>query len=525
MSTLCFIDQVPTEILREIFLSHHHGKLGRPAKFLYVSRRWQIVAPETPTLWNIIHLHICPAGHKCTRRPPTFVARHKWESSVAVRCFSLYELAQAIERLGNVNLTLLGDLCKAVEPFNGVEYIPTIRSLISIRCISLVVSVEIIKIDPYGLLKNMQALQSLDLIGTSFAWGSAVQSPFFANIDANSLQLKTLRLHHMVPPGIIRHSTVLARTHHLTLHISDGWKEEDMKQLCTQLQEIRTLSLGGPARSYSEPVVNIPSEQLLHLSLSLISPFIFASSVYRHLIALFVEGVGSSSSDTLNAEMMLELPCLRYLIYKGVWSYLSRLQAPNLLLLAMRSHPADLMGNIHFRRLNGFDSQTLFVRPKYVSLEVNPLTSPLVDIFLTMSPDIVDLELILDERSLSSPAITRRLSETSEGGLVCPRLEDLRFALQSDLMNQENSVARLLAISRSILQSRQSSKRVVSLKSLKYKVVEEGPGFDLHYGLGKFDELWERNLKDGSQPTWENERKRLLDRQGWDTIELGGMHP
>ncbi|PVG02867.1 hypothetical protein CPB86DRAFT_811020 [Serendipita vermifera] len=165
------------------------------------------------------------------------------------------------------------------------------------------------------------------------------------------------------------------------------------------------------------------------------------------------------------------------------------------------------------------------MNPRYAILDIKSATASFIEAFLASASSIVDLELILDERSLSSPAITRRLSETSEGGLICPQLEDLRFALQSDLMNQENSVARLLAISRNILQSRHSSKRVVSLKSLKYKVVEEGPGFDLHHGLGKFDELWERNLRDGSQATWENERKRLVDRQGWDAIEFGGIDP
>jgi hypothetical protein len=517
MSMLCFINQLPTEILREIFLCYYYGKSGRPAKFLHVSRRWHDVARETPMLWNIIQLHVCPGGHRCNRRPPTFVARHKWESSVAIRCFSLTELAQAIGRVGSLTFTLLGDLCKAVEPLNDLEYLPTIKSSINGRCTSLVVSVEIIKIDPLGLLKNMQALRSLDLIGTSFAWASAVQSPFFANIDANSLQLTNFRLHHMVPPGIVRHSNILGRTRYLALNISDSWKVEDITTLGSHLQNIQNLSLSGAAKSYSGPEVAVPSKQLLHLQLSLISPFLFISSVYRHLIALSVEGVGSSSSDSLNSDIVLELPCLRYLIYKGIWSYLSRFQAPNLMLLVIRSQSDDLFGGIRYR-MGGVELQDLLMRPTYVSVEVTFSTAAVVDVFLTSSPDVIDLELIMDERYLSTFAIPRRLAETSEGNIIWPQLVNLKFALRSDLMNQESATTRLTATLQNILQNREASKNVASLQSLKYKIIEEGPGFDLHHGLGKFEELWERNLRDGSVNTWENERKRLLNRQGWQEI-------
>lgn len=160
----------------------------------------------------------------------------------------------------------------------------------------------------------------------------------------------------------------------------------------------------------------------------------------------------------------------------------------------------------------GYKLKNLLMQPKLVSLDLSPMTRPFVNMFLSASRGVVDLELLLKEGSLSSPIVTGQFSEFSEIDLACPKLQNLR------LIYKGADLANLLSLSNEILQRRNDCPYMAPLQSLKYKLIEDDTDSWIRHGLGRFDELWERGLKDGSEDIWENERKRLLSGPGWIDI-------
>lgn len=155
------------------------------------------------------------------------------------------------------------------------------------------------------------------------------------------------------------------------------------------------------------------------------------------------------------------------------------------------------------------------MQPKFASLEVEYQTSRFLNAFLTAARDVVDLELVLDKYSLPSQDLTHKLSETSPSDLVCPRLQNLR------LIYKGTEPKNLVSMSNEIVRHRNNCPHMASLESLKFKVIGDVPNFEFHHGLGQFNDLWERGLKDGSDTVWENERKKLLSRPGWINILEG----
>ncbi|PVG02865.1 hypothetical protein CPB86DRAFT_485123 [Serendipita vermifera] len=227
MAESCFIDQLPTEILREIFICYYHNNQETPVKLLHVSRRWYAVAYETQLLWSILHFHLCSRREKCDNRPLSFLTRHKWELSVAIRCFSLAELLKATERLGLANFTLFVDGCSNTSLY-GLEYVPDIKSVINNRCTTLVVSAKFIMQDPIGILWNLEAINSLTITGGPSLWWNTLQSGFFqAFVNSPSLNKVTLR--NMVPAYITQQSNLFTPVEHLDIHIATGWARGDFE--------------------------------------------------------------------------------------------------------------------------------------------------------------------------------------------------------------------------------------------------------------------------------------------------------
>ncbi|PVF93166.1 hypothetical protein CPB86DRAFT_877347 [Serendipita vermifera] len=513
MAQSCFTNQLPIEVLREIFLFSYYNQPERPAKFLYVSRRWHTVARETRALWSTLHLHVCPNRERCTRKSINFQSEHKWEISVAIRSFSLEELLERIDRLGSSEFTLLADSCSrhGRVVFKEDLLSSSIKSLISSRCAALFVTAEFIQWDELGLLLERRALKSFNLKGYYLLGPRVIQHSFFMGF-ADTPLLRSISLSPWITPHITECHGLFATIHHLRLHIYDTWTPVEFGKLGTLLPVLRTLSLNG----HIEPSVaqngSFASQSLVHLEATLIPLSIFSSSVHSSLVVLFLEENGSLSAEatSLGSDMAFELPSLRCFLYIGssCWR-LEHILAPNLLILVVRTrfrpYPTSPM-------TGGHKLKKLLMQPKFASLDVSPRTGPFVNAFLSASRGIVDLELLLDEWALSSPIISHQLSETSESDLACPKLQNLR------LIYKGTDLANLLSVSNEILRRRNDCSHISSFQSFKYKVVEGDSHLELYHGLGGFSELWERGLKDGSEEIWESERKRLISRPGWIDI-------
>jgi hypothetical protein len=513
MSALCSINEFPVELLQEIFLSYYCNRLGRPTKLLRVCRQWHTVAREMRVLWSILHFHICSEREKCPVKLPTFLAKYTWEHSLAIRYFSPGELREGIEQLGDKKFTLMIDLCNDSPSLSGTKHTTALQSMINSRCTSLVISNTFTKSNQCALVTNLQALKSLDIVGSSTEWSSAVKSAFFTNLDAKRHPLRSLTLRVQLPSSILKCPGIFRRLHHLNIHTSLGWRVEDLQQLGAFLDKVQTLSLGGFSISSWETGVSIASKHLFHLSLFM-SPFIFHNSTCHSLVALSLEGdIHSSRTRLLGPDAILELPSLRYLIYKGFWGYLPKFFAPNLLIVALRSY-ADVSGDPR-PHIEIFKSQVLSMSPKFIHLEVNNDTRPFLEVILTALNSVVDLEIVFDGWSPSTFAFTYLLSGSNP---ILPNLRNLKFGLQVNEVDWEAAMASLTSTSRSVLQSREICNQVPSLQTLKYKIFKDSSS-DPDPGMGRVSELWERNLRDGSEENWEREGKRLLSRQGWTDIQ------
>ncbi|CAG8628732.1 15617_t:CDS:2, partial [Acaulospora colombiana] len=309
MAEPCFIDRLPTELLREIFLFSYYGQQERPAKLLYVNRRWHNVALETQTLWSTLYLLICPDGEKCGIRPSMVRVEHEWAASVAIRVFSLEELLKSIGRLGSAKFTLLADSCSHSDKRFIIKddgLISAAKALISRRCATLIVTSNFILWDSRGLLCELRALKTLQFRARLHYWWKADQIGFLTGL-VNSPCLRRVILRRLVAAHITQHHTLFSRVHHLNLHISRRWISEDLEKLGTLLQEIRTLSLQGRGGLLSHCQVSFPSQSLVHLELALIPLSIFSSSVYRSLVVLFLQPRNSqeTTEDTLDSGPIL----------------------------------------------------------------------------------------------------------------------------------------------------------------------------------------------------------------------------
>ncbi|PVF93167.1 hypothetical protein CPB86DRAFT_129720 [Serendipita vermifera] len=518
MAESCFIDRLPTEILREIFLFHYHIAEERPAKLLYVSRRWHDIARETQTLWSTLYLHICD-DKKCEASSPTMFPDFKAYKSKAIHASSLSELLEAIQRLGPANFTLIADFCyrKGVN-YDGRDLFPAVKHLISCRCTTLVVTALFITYDNSGLLRDLKALRTLFIICTGIQWWRAFQGGLFADtVHIPHLQRVTLR--HGYPPFRSRPSHLLS-VKHLRLSISDVWRPEAFERLSVVLQKTQTLSLHGKGLPLSINDIPHLSSSILHLELSYISPFLFASSAFRSLVVLFLERDPSTADEAgpLDSNAQLEFPSLRYILCKGSHRQLKRFIAPNLYMLTVRSEPQDAADPVFPSMSKHYELDRMPLQPKYVSLESSETTDPFIRAFLAASRGIVDLELVLNYWAPSLPLVVSRLSETSESGMVCPKLQNLMFTLLVSPQDRDFVTTSLRPVANMILEKRRDDPNTVPLKSLTYRIVEEWSAFDQRYGLGSFDGLWERGLRDGSEETWENERKRLLSREAWSDL-------
>jgi hypothetical protein len=509
MFNLCSINELPVELLREIFLSYYDNRLGRPTKLLHICRQWYTVARETRTLWSILHFHICSEREKCPINLPTFLAKYTWEHALAIRYFSPGELREGIEQLGDTKFTLLVDLCNGSPKLSRIEHIPALQSMINSRCTSLVISNTFAKSSQCALVANLQALRSLDIVGSHTEWSSAVKSSFFTDLNAKRHPLHSLTLRILLPSSILKYPDIFRRIYHLDLHTSVEWRVEDLQQLGAVLKKVRTLSLSGFPISSWQPKVTITSKHVFHLSLFM-SPFIFHNSTCHSLVALSLESdVHSSKTRLIDPDEILELPSLRYMIYKGFWGYLPKFFAPNLIILALRSY-VDVSGDPRLH-IEIFKLQVLYMSPRLIHLEVNGDTRPFLEVILTALSSVVDLEIVLDGWSPSTIAFTQLLSGYNP---ICPNLLNLKLGLQVNEVDWEAAMVSLTSTSRSVLRAREMCNQVPSLQTLKYKIVKDSSS-DPDPGMGRVSELWERNLRDGSEEIWERERKRLLSRQGW----------
>ncbi|PVF91799.1 hypothetical protein CPB86DRAFT_280126 [Serendipita vermifera] len=516
----CFIDRLPIEILREVFLFHYYTGEERPAKLLYVSRRWQTIARETQTLWSTVHLHLCLHGKGCKSKPFSRDTDFKRYTSVAVQTFSLSELLKAIERLGLAKFTLLADTCYGNDVnFDGNDLFPAVEHLISCRCTTLAITAPFIAHDSLGLCWGPSALSRLLVKGSSGDWWRTLQSNFFTTLIENS-HLRRVTLGDTLPPQLIRYPILLA-VEHLSLDISRSWKSEDFERLFPLLRNIQTLSLRCRGGSFPIDSTSCTSNPLIHLELSLISLSIFAPSAFQSLVVLFLDEWDPSRHELAypvsDTNLGLPFPSLRCLFFRGSHELLESILAPNLYILVVRPPVRD-PSRLIFPPVAERSKLKMLMQPKYVSLELTHTTSSFVNAFLTASRDIVDLELVLNRWSLFSPVITNQLSENPGSGRTCPKLRNLMFTIKVTRLNLDFNAASQAHIVDKILHKRMNSPDVVALETLRYRFTEEGPTFDQHHGLGAFEDLWERGLSDGSEDTWENERKRLLNRQNWTDI-------
>ncbi|PVF98799.1 hypothetical protein CPB86DRAFT_797079 [Serendipita vermifera] len=297
--------------------------------------------------------------------------------------------------------------------------------------------------------------------------------------------------------------------------MSDEWESHDFEELGRLLQKIRTLGLRS--REAPAPIHNIsfPSKSLLHLELSRICPFVFASSTFQTLVVLSLESCDAFLSRVAHDTVII-FPSLRYLLYSKAPGHVEWISAPNLYIFATRPEVPEV--SALFFPLD-YRFKTLLLQPKYVILELAFTEDPFVDAFLAASEEVVDLELVVNKWSHYSSIITKRLLKYFRDGAACPKLRNLMFTIRVNSPNQDLNVTSLQSIADKIFRKRRDSYHVATLESIRYKILEENPWFDsCHNGLGSFEELWDRGLRDGSEETWENERKRLLTRQGWNDL-------
>ncbi|CAG8628697.1 15615_t:CDS:1, partial [Acaulospora colombiana] len=451
----------------------------------------------------------------CPKEEPTPLARETWEYSVAMSYFSLSELRSGIEQLGDMKFTLLVDLCNGGPAVAQVKHIPAIRSLISDQCTSLIVSTTFLEHDPYRLLAQIQTAHSLKIVGNLSIQTSYSTSYLFANLSSEMYPLRRLILRAMLPPRILHDSHIFQRLHHLYLYIFHEWWANGLSRLGGLLKEVRTLGIGGIATPSLQPIISISSQRLVHLVLSSVSPSIFFNSTYRSLVALLFDGKGFSDlTDQIRSLPRIPFPSLRYLLYKGRLSSLSKFEAPNLLILAIQSQgsaPNDHRDKVEL-------SKHLSINPRYVIMDMELGSDSLVETFLASARNVADLEINFDEGSLRSSKMPHLLSEILESNPFCPALLNLRISVRSKGARWTTNKANLISISRGILLSRKEANHLTSLESLKYKVTKSWE-FDSCHGRRRMDELWERNLRDGSQATWDRERERLLSRPGWIDLQ------
>ncbi|PVG02866.1 hypothetical protein CPB86DRAFT_869830 [Serendipita vermifera] len=518
MPASCAVNRLPIELLREIFLSYYCCRLGRPTKLLSVCRRWCIIARETQTLWSIIHFHICASRKSCSRKEHLGLEKYAWEYSMAVGYFSLGELRKGIEQLGAMQFTLLLDLCNGGPAVPQADNLPAIISLVGNQCTSLVLSTTFLIYDPYMLLTNIQSIKSLNIVGR-FTLPMDYRIFNFCTLLANNTRpLRSLRFNGMLPSAILRHSRIFRRLHHLYLNIpeNENWGIDDWRQLGSLLEEVRTLSLEGFSTLPWQPTIPITSRHLVHLSLSFVSPFSFLNSAYQSLVALSLERENHTDVNALiSSSATIQLPSLRYLIYRGSLACLLKIWAPNLLILAVRSEFNATRSHQSVEEI--FVSQGLSMNPRYAILDIKSATASFIEAFLASASSIVDLETTFHEWSLSSSTFPQLLSDTRQNSL-CPNLRNLRVAVQCNDGTWITGTRNWISAWRAVLLCRKESSQVASLQSLKYRIGKDSD-FDSCHGMGRVNELWERNIRDGSQDTWERERERLLFRPGWTDIQ------
>lgn len=300
MAQSCFIDQLPAEIMREIFLFSYCNQLERPAKFLRVSHRWHTVARETRTLWSILNLYICPKRENCKRIIRAFRLEHEWETSVAIRSFSLEGLLKSIDRLGSSEFTLLADKCfhcVGRVTFKEDILFSSIKSLISNRCTELFVTTRFIRWDEDGLLLERRALKALNLKGPCLWWLRIFRHRFFTGVAATP-HLRSISLRSSVTPQITECPGLLTSVHHLALEISSAWTSAQLEEFGALLREVRTLSLQGRVMPSTVHNVSFASQHLVHLEVPFIPPSIFSSSVHLSLVVLFLEEKHSTDPST-----------------------------------------------------------------------------------------------------------------------------------------------------------------------------------------------------------------------------------
>ncbi|PVG02868.1 hypothetical protein CPB86DRAFT_779743 [Serendipita vermifera] len=435
---------------------------------------------------------------------------------MAVGYFSLGELRKGIEQLGAMQFTLLVDLCNGGPAVPQVDNLPAIISLVGNQCTSLVLSTTFLKWDPYRLLTNIQSVKSLNIVGGFTLPMDYRISNFFTLLAKNTRPLRSLRFNGMLPSAILQYSRIFRCLHHLYLNIPENWGIDNWRQLGSLLEEVRTLSLEGFSTLPWPPTIPIPSRHLVHLSLSIISPFSFLNSAYQSLVALSLEGEDRSDLTALiNSAVMIQLPSLRYLVYRGSLACLLKIWAPNLLILAVRSEFNATRSHQSVEEI--FVSQGLSMNPRYAILDIKSATPSFIEAFLASASSIVDLETTFHERSLSSSTFPQLLSDTRQNPL-CPNLRNLRVAMQCNEGTWTTGTKNWISTWREVLLCRKESGQVVSLQSLKYRIGKDSD-FDSCHGTGRMNELWERNIRDGSQDTWERERERLLSRPGWTDIQ------
>lgn len=385
------IDNLPVEILQEIFSIHCLDNEDTPLRLIRVCRTWYAVTSNTGSLWGNI----------------AFQDREYLELGNKIRCYSLHSLAAAIERTRRSKFELTIAL-KAFELFPGKEEDRLIIDpfWFSQRCRALRLETAIL---PQFLdhISDFSALETLEIC-TYHSPGAAIISPLLASIQRTSKKLWFLR----VTVGQSYDPMLRDLFSRVTTLRVDG-RSSRLDEIARVAMSVKTLDLAAPSYIAQIAPITCLSPDLDTLVLRSISWCLLAqetASKIRHL-ELYAP---NDRQDAPN----LEFPNLTHLTVHDWWGAINGIQATNLETLRLCQFGA------HHPMIKRTRGTTL--RPKRLELEMTMPQREGRRSIQNIFQDVEDLQIVYigSNRSLTSD-LANPLAGIGRKQPLCPRLRRL----------------------------------------------------------------------------------------------------
>lgn len=430
------ISNLPVELIREIFI-RYNNLTRAPTLLLLVSRSWRDVALGLSSLWTTIHFW--PEGNKKSV-PPIDKTMH-----LPIVCISCAQLERATKRAGTALVSITVNT-------NGIEENVGVESWSSTRCQSLNIQ------HTYGnsvafarLFRNLANLKELCMNNVVLNDPHEL-TEFFENIETCSPQLTKLEGTNTLLEAICKRPALLQRLRRLIID-SHSYKRItltiDHEELFAHLIVLEELAWPFDTPFGSQRIAtNLRT-------LSLRSCSILPNLSFPRLTSLTLLCDSHFRSDT----EPIKLPLLTHFTFEGPWKWFAKLEAPNLLFLAIS------FWDSHYDKA---PAPKALIRPRALEVTNKNDENVLIQLLRREWKDIEELSWVYRHMKMAmfGRALVDALSGNKHQGPLTQGLRRLTIKTIDPLLHGETTAAQTEAQLRKVASTR--AKKGFALQSFRW---------------------------------------------------------